>query len=98
MRDGGGVSRAGALLRGFSGVLAGGLVVLVLALVGAWVVATQTGAPGPGLNTLVWHSGAAVAAVLVQRQADRRPGVPGVSAALAVLLITTVLLTVQWLV
>jgi hypothetical protein len=71
MRDGGGVSRAGALLRGFSGVLAGGL---------------------------VWHSGAAVAAVLVQRQADRRPGVPGVSAALAVLLITTVLLTVQWLV
>jgi hypothetical protein len=97
MRDGGG-SRAGARLRGFSGVLAGGLVVLVLALVGVWVVAVQTGTPGPGLNTLVWHAGAAVAAVLVQRQADGRPGAPGVWAALAVMLITAVLLTVQWLV
>jgi hypothetical protein len=89
--------RAGARLRGLSGVLAGGLVVLVLALVGAWGVAERNGTPGPGVNTLAWHAGAAVVAVLAQRQADRRPDAQGVCAAVAVLVVTAVLLTVQWL-
>jgi predicted permease len=93
-----GAGKAGARLRGFTGVLAGGLVVLVLALLAAWAVAERVGTPGPGLNTLVWHGAAAVAAVLAQRRADRRRGAPGVWAAVAVLVITAVLLTVQWLV
>lgn len=89
--------RAGARLRGFTGVLAGGLVVLVLTLVGAWVVAERSGTPGPGLSTIVWHALAAVAAVVAQRQADRRRGTPGAWAAVAVLVVTLVLLVVQWL-
>jgi hypothetical protein len=96
MRKAGG--KAGARLRGLSGVLAGGLVVLVAALVVAWVVAERGGAAGPGVNTMVWHAVAAVAAVLVQREADRRDGAPGVFAAVTVLAITALVLTVQWLV
>lgn len=92
-----GSGRAGERLRGFSGVLAGGLVVLVAALAVAWLVAERSGVSGPGVNTLVWHTVAAVAAVLVQRQADRRSGAPGAFAAVAVLAITVLLLTVQWL-
>lgn len=84
-------------LRGFSGVLAGGLVVLVLALGAAWVVAERNGTPGPGASTLLWHAGAAFVAVLAQRQADRRPGAAGTVAALAVVAITAALVTAQWL-
>lgn len=90
--------RAGARLRGFTGLLAGGLVVLALALLATWAVAAHFGTPGPGTGTLAWHAGAAVAAVIAQRQADRRSGAPGVLAAVAVLVITGVLLAVQWLV
>ena len=90
-------SRAGAVLRGLSGVLAGGLVVLLLALAGAWAFGRSDGAPGPGLGTLAWHAVAAVAAVIAQVQADRRPGAPGVWAAVAVLMITAALFTFQWL-
>lgn len=85
-------------LCGLSGLLAGGLVVLVLALVVAWAVAVGVGAPGPGAGTLVWHGVGAVAAVLVQRQADRRSGAAALLAALAVVAITAVVLAVQWLV
>jgi hypothetical protein len=92
-----GGGKAGAWLRGFTGLLAGGLVVLVVALTVAWAVAERFGTPGPGTGTLAWHAGAAVAAVVAQRQADRRPGTPGVLAAVAVLVITGVLLVVQWL-
>lgn len=89
--------RAAAWLRGLSALLAGGLVALVLALVVAWIVAERTGAPGPGTNTLIWHAAGAVAAVVVQRQADRRPGAAGVLAACGVVVITAVVLAVQWL-
>jgi hypothetical protein len=88
---------AGARLRGLSGVLAGGLAVLVVALVGAWIAAERNGVPGPGPDTLAWHAVAAVAAVLAQRHADRRPGADGVVAALAVVAITVMVLAVQWL-
>ena len=91
------VSKLGARLRGFTGLLAGGLVVLVVALGVAWVVAERTGAPGPGIATLAWHAGAAIAAVIAQRQADHRAGGPGILAAVAVIVITGVLLATQWL-
>ena len=91
------MSRVGAWLRGFSGLLAGGLVVLVVALGVAWAVAAGAGTPGPGVATLAWHAGAAIAAMIAQRQADRRTGAPGVLAAVAVIVITGVLLAGQWL-
>jgi hypothetical protein len=90
-------TRAVRLLRGLSGLLAGGLVALVLALVGAWFLAEQLGVPGPTVSTIAGHAVAAVAAVLAQHQADRRRDGAAVAAALAVVLITAVVLAVQWL-
>ncbi len=84
-------------LRSLTGLLAGGLVALAVALVGAWVIADQLASPGPGTGTLIWHGAAAVAAVLTQRRADRQPGVGGTLAACGVLVITAVVLAVQWL-
>ena len=91
------VSAAGRLLRGLSGLLAGGLVVLLVALGVAWYIADRVGSSGPGAQTLVWHAVAAVAAVLAQRHADRHGDVGGVLAACAVIVISAVLLTVEWL-
>ncbi|WP_300010046.1 hypothetical protein [Pseudonocardia sp.] len=81
------------LLRGLSGVLAGGLVVLALALGLAWVVATRVGSPGPAPWLLAWHALAAVAAVVLQVRADRA----GPAAAVGVLAISAAVLGVLWL-
>lgn len=64
-------SSTGSRLRAFSGILAGGLVVLAASLVAAWLVAAQVGVPGPGLGFVAWHWCAAGAAVGLQLRADR---------------------------
>ncbi|MCO1657514.1 hypothetical protein [Pseudonocardia humida] len=84
---------AGRLLRGLTGVLAGGLVALLIALVIAWYV---SGTPGPGTGTLVWHALAAVVAVGAQVYADRHAGGRGAAAAVVVLATATALLVFQW--
>ncbi|MBW0117551.1 hypothetical protein [Pseudonocardia abyssalis] len=84
-------------LRKVSGVLAGGLVVLAVALGVAWVAATRTGAPGPAGSFLAWHAVAAVAAVVAQIRADRAPDGRGAGAALVVLVISAVVLAALWL-
>lgn len=90
--------RTAAVLRGLSGVLAGGLVVLALALGVAWVVATRTGAPGPAPSFLAWHAVAAVVAVVAQVRADRAAdGGHGAGAALAVVGVSAVVLAALWL-
>jgi uncharacterized membrane protein YpjA len=91
-------NRAVRLLRGFSGVLAGGLVALAVALVVGAVMAQQRAVPGPGVLTIAGHAAAAVAAVLVQRRADRAGGAAATGAALAVVTLTVVVLAVRWLV
>lgn len=88
---------AGRVLRGATGVLAGGLVALLLGLAFAWFVAQRAGTPGPGSGMLVWHALAAVGAVLVQRYADRRAGTPGAVAALGVVAIAAAVLAAFWL-
>lgn len=96
--------RSRASLRAVSGVLAGGLVVLAVALGVAWVVATRTGSAGPRPGFLFWHGCAAVAAVGLQLRADRAPArrmagrdVGGIVAALAVVAISAVVLAALWL-
>jgi hypothetical protein len=86
------------LLRGFSGVLAGGLVALALALLVAGIVARQHTVPGPGAVPIAGHVVAAAVAVLVQRRADRTTGAAAAGAALGVVALTAVVLGVQWLV
>ena len=85
------------LLRGLSGLLAGGLVALALALVVAWFLADQRAVAGPGAATLAGHAAAAVVAVAAQLVCDRRRGTGAALAALAVVLVTAVVLAVQWL-
>ena len=95
----GGPGRRGIrLLRGFSGVLAGGLVALAVTLVVAGIVAQQRDVPGPGVVAIACHALAAVVAVLVQRRADRAAGPAAVGAALGVVALTAVVLGAQWLV
>ncbi|GAA3221726.1 hypothetical protein GCM10017691_07010 [Pseudonocardia petroleophila] len=84
-------------LRRVSGVFAGGLVVLAVALGVAWVVSTRTGSPGPAGDFLAWHGVAAVAAVVAQVRADRARDGRGVGAALVVLLISAAVLAALWL-
>lgn len=94
-----GPERRGArLLRGCSGVLAGGLVALAVALLVAGIVAQRHAVPGPGALSIAGHLAAALVAVLVQRRADRATGVAGAAAALGVVALTAVVLGAQWLV
>lgn len=92
-------SRPGCLLRtvrGFSGVLAGGLVVLAVAVgVAQWLVGSS-GRPGPGTDVVVWHAVAALAAVTFQVIADRVRGLRLLLAAGAVLLLTAAVLWFGW--
>lgn len=66
-----GRARAVKALRGISGVLVGGMIALIVALVVTAVVAQQVGVPGPGIDTLIWHVVVAATAVALQVRADR---------------------------
>lgn len=83
-------------LRGLSGVLAGGLVVLSLGLLVVWLLADRWGVPGPGGGTVAGHLGGAVVVVLGQRFADRRPDRVGTLAALGVVGTAGLVLGLGW--
>lgn len=84
-------------MRALTGLLAGGLVALALAVVAAWFVADRIGSPGPGPGVLIGHAAAAVVAVVAQVQADRRTGWPAAAAMATVATITALVLAAQWL-
>jgi hypothetical protein len=83
--------------RGFTGSLAAGLTVLAIGVLAVAVIDLNTGAPGPGAVLLIGHPVAAVLALLAQRVADRRNGVPAAGAGVAVVLFTVSALTLFWL-
>ena len=83
-------------MRAFSGVVTGGVVVLMLVVVGAAVFGVQRGFPGPGPVSIVWHVGAAVVVLGLQWFADRRNGVVSFIASAAVIVVAAVLLWTQW--
>ena len=91
-------TRRPGLLRSVSGVLAAGMVALVVGLVVAYVVALREGSPGPGAATLLVHAATAVAAVVAQLVADRTPGPRGALVATGVIVLVGAVLTVEWLV
>ena len=84
------------VLRGLAGVLAGGIVVLALGMVVVWLGADRYGLPGPGAGVVLGHLAGAAGAVVGQRTADRRPDRPGTVAALAVVLVTALVLGFAW--
>ncbi len=83
--------------RGLTGSLAAGLVVLTVGVYGVAGVCLFTGAPGPGAVLLTGHPIAAGLALIAQRVADRRSGLPAAGAGLAVVLFTVSALTLFWL-
>jgi hypothetical protein len=83
-------------VRALSGVLAGGLVVLTLVLVGAAILGAQRGFPGPGAGRLSWHVALTVVAVAAQVFADRRRGTAALSGSLVVFVAAGYLLVTQW--
>lgn len=84
------------VVRGISGSIAAGLVVLACVVVGAAVIGARRGFPGPGTESVGWHLVIAVSAVAVQAYSDRKRGVATVVAAVFVLAAATVLLWTQW--
>ncbi|MGH4026725.1 MAG: hypothetical protein ACRDRV_19305, partial [Pseudonocardiaceae bacterium] len=75
-------------LRGFSGVLAGGLVALAVTVaIAQWLIGSAA-RPGPGTTVVLGHGAAALAAVILQVVADRSRGARATLAALAVLVLT----------
>lgn len=84
------------LLRGLSGALAAGLVVLTLMLaVGQWLGGSAT-VPGPGVGTIVGHGLGAVVAVFAQAVADRSRGGRAVAASVVALAVVLAVLWIWW--
>lgn len=84
------------LLRGLSGALAAGLVVLAVLLgVAQWLSGPDT-VPGPGIGALVGHWVGAVVAVVLQWVADHRRGAGAVGAAVAVIAVVVTVLWIWW--
>ncbi|MFF2556122.1 hypothetical protein ACFVUS_34290 [Nocardia sp. NPDC058058] len=70
--------------------------ILVLTVVGAAIMGTRRGFPGPGASDLAWHIGAAVLIVIAQVFADRRQGVAAFSGCAIVFAVAGMLLWTQW--
>lgn len=87
---------SGRALRTLSGVLAGGLVVLAVAVCAAQWLAGTSGRPGPGTATVVGHVVAALATVVLQLAADHFQGRIAVLASGSVLVIAAGVLWFGW--
>lgn len=89
-------STMGKLLRGLSGAVTAGVVVLTLVVIGAAVVGNERSFPGPGPVSIGWHVVASIVTVTAQWHADRRRGVAAVAGSVAVFVATGLLLWTQW--
>lgn len=84
------------MLRGLSGAITAGLVVLAIVVVGAQYVGSQRGFPGPGTVSVAAHIGAAILAIVIQHFADHRRRAISALASLLVFVVAGVLLWTQW--
>ncbi|MBF6078664.1 hypothetical protein IU498_28965 [Nocardia beijingensis] len=84
------------LVRGLSGLVAGGIVVGMLIVVGAEFVAQRRGFPGPGGESVAWHVAAAVVALVAQIYSDRHRGSAAFAGSMIVFLAAGLLLWTQW--
>jgi len=79
-----------------SGVLAGGLVALAIAVCMAQWLAGTSGRPGPGVAAVIGHVIAALAAVVLQLAAERSRGRSAALASWSVLVLGTGVLWFAW--
>ncbi|RCW42816.1 hypothetical protein DFQ14_10872 [Halopolyspora algeriensis] len=89
-------SRVGGLVRGLTGSLAAGLLVLAVTLLGVQLWATNSGLPGPGAGVVIGHLVASVVALVAQAVADRRRGLAGGLSAAVVLAVVLGALWYWW--
>ncbi|WUD55979.1 hypothetical protein OG300_25370 [Nocardia sp. NBC_00511] len=83
-------------VRGLSGLVAGGTVVLAITVAGTAIVGARRGFPGPGWADVAWHVSAAVLVVLAQIYSDNRQGFTAFFGSLVVFLVAGCLLWTQW--
>ncbi|MEU1983336.1 hypothetical protein [Nocardia sp. NPDC019395] len=84
------------VVRGLSGAVAAGLVVLACVVVGAAVIGARRGFPGPGAESVGWHIVIAALAIAAQVYSDRKRGRASLVAAALVIGAATILLWTQW--
>ncbi|WP_405134930.1 hypothetical protein [Nocardia sp. NBC_01388] len=84
------------VLRGLSGIVAGGTVALATTVAGASIIGALRGFPGPGTADLAWHVCAALLVVAAQIFADRRQGITALFGVLVVFVGAGTLLWAQW--
>nr|WP_314143479.1 hypothetical protein [uncultured Rhodococcus sp.] len=83
-------------LRGLSGIVTAGLVVLALGVAVTQYLGHSRGFPGPGGLSVAAHIVAAIVAVIAQRITDHRRGFSAVLAAIVVFVATGLVLWTQW--
>lgn len=83
-------------LRGLSGIVTAGLVVLAIGVAVTQYLGHSRGFPGPGGLSVAAHIVAAVVAVIAQRIADHRRGFSAVLGAIVVFVATGLVLWTQW--
>lgn len=83
-------------LRGLSGTVTAGLVVLAIAVALTQYLGDSRGFPGPGGLSVAVHIVAAVVAVLAQRITDHRRGFSAFVGAIVVFVVTGLVLWTQW--
>lgn len=88
------ISPGGRAVRGFTGSLTAGLVLLALAMLAAQLWLSD---PGPGVGVVILHLVGAGAAVALQLIADRSPGRSGTLAMLGVVVAAAAVLWFGWL-
>lgn len=89
-------SDGGRVVRGLSGMVAGGLVALAIAVCVAQWLSSMSGRPGPGMVTVAGHVAAALAAVGLQLVAERTLGRNAALASWAVLVLAVGILRFGW--
>ncbi|MGQ4601032.1 hypothetical protein [Nocardia sp. R6R-6] len=84
------------LVRGLSGLVAAGICVGALVVVGTAGIADGRGFPGPGGESVAWHLAAAAVALAAQIYADRHRGAACLAGSAVVFLAAGLLLWTQW--
>ena len=83
-------------LRGLSGIVTAGLVVLAIGVGVTQYLGQSRGYPGPGALSVTVHIVAAVVAIVAQRIADHRRGFAAFLGVIVVFVVTGLVLWTQW--
>ncbi|WP_040695075.1 MULTISPECIES: hypothetical protein [Nocardia] len=84
------------VLRGLSGIVAGGMFVLALVVIGTAVIAARRGFPGPGGESVTWHVATSAIGLGAQIFSDRHRGLAAFSGSVVVFIVAGILLWTQW--